>query len=236
MFCLALQWRAHKYRNKIDEKVKNKPKKIKKNHFFVFIFNLSQYLCSKKMKGIMTSKIDDIKIIELMGRESSRQEGFRLLMVQYREPIYWHIRRLVVRHEDAEDVMQECFINIYRYFDSFKGDSSLKTWIYKIATNEALRHCTKNRLEMNSYDTESRLIDLFSAEQNINFDTAQAVLQRAILALPEKQRITFNLRYYEDMTYEQIAEVTGSSVATLKTNYHYASAKIKEYVLNNMEE
>ncbi|MFI3316880.1 MAG: RNA polymerase sigma factor [Rikenellaceae bacterium] len=180
--------------------------------------------------------ISEKEIIELLARPKTRDEGFRLLVTKFREPIYWHIRRLVVRHEDSEDVMQECFINIYRYIDNFKGDSSLKTWIYKIATNEALRHCTKRQLEIDSYDQKNRLVDLFTSEKSVDFDSAEAVLQKAILMLPEKQRVVFNLRYYDQMEYEQIAEVTGSSVATLKTNYHYAKTKIKEYVLNSMEE
>ncbi len=180
--------------------------------------------------------INEKEIIELLAQVETRHEGFRLLLTKFREPIYWHIRRLVVKHEDAEDVMQECFINVYKYIDNFKGDSSLKTWIYKIATNEALRHCTKRQLEMDSYDQQSRLVGMFSSEKNVDFESAEAALQKAILSLPDKQRVVFNLRYYEEMNYEQIAEVTGSSVATLKTNYHYASTKIKEYILNNMEE
>lgn len=175
------------------------------------------------------------KIVELLKSKKREQEGFRLLMQSFREPIYWHIRRLVVKHEDAEDVMQECFINIFRYIGNFKGDSSLKTWIYKIATNEALRHLTKRKLDMDSYDERSRLVEVFESEENIDFRSAEAFLQKAILSLPERQRIVFNLRYYDQMSYEQIALVTGSSIATLKTNYHYASGKIKEYILNNME-
>ncbi len=194
------------------------------------------YSSEIKRRESLNQMVNEKKIVELLSHEQSRQEGFRLLVEGYREAIYWHIRRLVVRHDDAEDVMQECFINVYRYFDNFKGDSSLKTWIYKIATNEALRHCTKRRLEMNSYDEKSRLVQMFSAEQEIDFSSAQALLQKAILSLSEKQRVAFNLRYFEEMSYEQIAEITGSSVATLKTNYHYASGKIKEYILNNMEE
>ncbi|MFI3265100.1 MAG: RNA polymerase sigma factor [Rikenellaceae bacterium] len=180
--------------------------------------------------------INETEIIELLSHADTHNDGFRALMVKFREPIYWHIRRLVVCHEDAEDVMQECFINVYKYIGNFKGESSLKTWIYKIATNEALRHCTKKQLEIDSYDQKCRLVGLFCAEKNVDFQSAEASLQRAILSLPEKQRVVFNLRYYDQMSYEQISEVTDSSVATLKTNYHYASVKIKEYILKNMEE
>ncbi|MFR9603162.1 MAG: RNA polymerase sigma factor [Rikenellaceae bacterium] len=175
------------------------------------------------------------EILKLLDNEDSRQEGFVRLMDLLSKPIYWHIRRLVVKHEDAEDVMQECFINVYRSIGSFKRESSLKTWIYRIATNEAIRHCKKQRLEMHSYDDNSKLINIFESESNIDFKSAEATLQKAILSLPEKQRVVFNLRYFDELSYEQIAKITDSSVSTLKTNYHYASGKIKEYVQNNME-
>ncbi|MFR9552704.1 MAG: RNA polymerase sigma factor [Rikenellaceae bacterium] len=158
-----------------------------------------------------------------------------LIMELYSKPIYWHIRRMVVRHEDAEDVMQECFINVYKSIGGFKRESSLKTWIYKIATNEAIRHCKKQRLDTQSYDDKSRLVNLFESENEIDFSSAEAVLQKAILALPEKQRVVFSLRYFDELSYEQIAAVTGSSVSTLKTNFHYANTKVKEYVQNNIQ-
>lgn len=180
--------------------------------------------------------IDNEKdILKLLATEQSRQEGFRLLVKIYKKPIYWHIRRLVIKHEDTEDVMQETFINIYRAIDKFKGESSLKTWIYKIATNEAIRLCKSRKLDMDLYDERSKLINVFEAEANIDFKSAEATLQKAILSLPEKQRVVFNLRYFEELSYEQIATITSSSVATLKTNFHYASSKVKEYVQNNIE-
>lgn len=158
------------------------------------------------------------------------------LMELYREPLYWHIRRLVVTVEDAEDVLQECFVNVYRHIDSFKRESSLKTWIYRIATNEALRLYRRKKIETNSYDAQNRLLECFEADSSIDFSSLEAKLQRAILALPAKQRIVFNLRYYEEMAYEEIATITESSVATLKSNYHYAQQRIKEQMLNQMEE
>lgn len=177
---------------------------------------------------------DDKYILEQITEVNTRQQGFMALMQKYQKPIYWHIRRLVVSHEDAQDIMQESFINVYKYIDKFKNESSLKTWIYKIATNEAIRHYNKKKLDTSSYDQKSKIIEVFEAEQNIDFKSLEARLQKAILSLPQKQRVAFNLRHYEDMTYEQIAEITNSSVATLKTNYHYAVSKIKEYMLNQL--
>ncbi len=188
----------------------------------------------KTKEPLMTAK-NEKEIFELLDHETTLQKGFMLIMDLYSKPIYWHIRRLVVRHEDAEDVMQECFINVYKSIGGFKRESSLKTWIYRIATNEAIRHCKKQRLDTRSYDDSNRLVNLFESEKEIDFESAEAALQKAILSLPEKQRVVFNLRYFDELNYEQIASITGSSVSTLKTNYHYASGKIKEYVQNNIQ-
>ncbi len=177
----------------------------------------------------MTNSADK-DILTLLHSADRQREGFILLMERYREPLYWHIRRLVVSHEDAEDVLQESFINIHRYIDKFRGDSSLKTWLYRVATNEAIRHNKRKRSFIFSYDDAAHLVELFEGEEGVDFDSLEAKLQRAILELPTKQRVTFTLRYFEDMSYEEISEVTGQSVGTLKTNYHYAAAKIKEQV------
>lgn len=184
----------------------------------------------------MSNSINERDILAMISQPDSRQEGFVALMTLYREVLYWHIRRLVVSHEDAQDILQETFVKVHKYIDSFRGDSSLKTWLFKVATNEAMRHYRRNRLETQSYDEHSRLIELYESDERIDFSTLEAKLQRAILALPPKQRVVFNLRYYDEMSYEQIAEVTESSVATLKVNYHHARERIKEYMLNQMED
>ncbi len=175
------------------------------------------------------------EIYGLLDNEATRQEGFGLIMELYSRPIYWHVRRLVVGHEDAEDVMQESFINVYRALSGFKRESSLKTWIYRIATNEAIRHCKKKRVDISSYDDNERLQNLFESQGGVDFSSAEAALQRAILSLPEKQRVVFNLRYYDELSYEQIATITQSSVSTLKTNYHYASGRVKEYLQKSVD-
>ncbi len=186
-------------------------------------------------KGI-SNIVNEERILRLLRNEATRNEGFEALMRAYREQLYWHIRRMVVVHEDAQDVLQECFVNVHRYIEKFKGESSLKTWLYRVATNEALRHCTKRRLETHSYDEHSALTSLFEAESGVDFGSAEAKLQRAVLALTPKLRVAFNLRYFDDMSYEDMAAITESSVATLKTNYHYAATKVKEYMLNSMED
>ncbi len=186
----------------------------------------------------MSEETSESKILAMLKSPDGRQHAFAELMRLYSEPLYWHLRRLVVTHEDAQDVLQESLLKAYRYIDRFEGRSSLKTWLYRVATNEAIRHLRGRQHEREStqsYDDGGRLLDLFEAERGVDFHSMEAKLQRAILALPERQRMVFNLRYFDEMSYKQIAEVMESSEATLKTNYHYAAEKIKAYMLGEME-
>ena len=167
--------------------------------------------------------------------KSNREQGFRLLVEYFQEPIYYYIRRLVVLHEDAEDVLQEVFIQIYRHWDQFRNESSLSTWIYRIATNESLRLLNSRKEEgvISAEDVQEELMSKLKASDYIDYENELAVkFQEAILSLPEKQRLVFNLRYYDELEYDEIARVLDSKVDTLKVNYHYAKEKIKEYILN----
>lgn len=184
----------------------------------------------------MNKKPTEKDILERLANPKSQREAFVSLMELYREPLYWHIRRLVASHEDAQDALQECFIKVHKYIGEFRQDSSLKTWLYHIATNEAIRLYRRSKLDVRSYDEHDSLMRGCESDSEVDYSSAEAKLQRAINSLPHKQRVVFNLRYYDEMTYEQIAEVTESSVSTLKTNYHYAMGKIKEYMLNNIED
>lgn len=166
---------------------------------------------------------------------SNPKQGFKMLVDYYQKPIYYYIRRLVVLHEDAEDVLQEVFVRVYNGLDQFRGDSSLNTWIYKIATNESLRllNSRKNEDAVSSEELQEELIDRLKASDYIDYENEMVVkFQEAILSLPEKQRLIFNLRYYDELEYEEIARVLDSKVETLKVNYHYAKDKIKNYILN----
>ena len=150
-------------------------------------------------------------------------------------PIYNYIRRLVVSHEDAEDVLQEVFIRVYRNLGQFRGESSLSTWIYRIATNESLRLLNRRKDEeaIPAEEVQEELIGKLKASDYIDYENELAVkFQEAILSLPEKQRLIFNLRYYDELDYEEISRILDSKVDTLKVNYHYAKEKIKEYILN----
>lgn len=173
----------------------------------------------------------DDKDITLAMRESP-EKGFRLLMANYKEPVYWHIRRLVVSHDDAQDVAQETFVRVFRSFSQYGEDNSLRAWILRIATNEALRWLgrQKNATMLSLDDATGDMLCLKADNYYDSSDTMAAQLQKAILRLPAKQQLAFNLRYYDELSYEEIATVTGSSAASAKTNYHLAKEKIVKYM------
>ena len=161
-------------------------------------------------------------------------EAFDALIERYGDRLYWHLRRIVVSHEEAEDLLQETFTQAYLSIAGFRGDneSSLTAWLYRIATTFALKALRRRRATIfSSIDSvRGELLATFNEEMEPTADEVVTRLQRAILALPTKQRLVFNMRYYDDLPFSQIAEITGDSLTTLKTNYHYAVKKIKEEV------
>ena len=167
----------------------------------------------------------------LFSIKRNAETGFRMLMSIYREPVYWHIRRMVIHHADAQDATQETFIRVFRSISGFRGESSLKVWIYRIATNEAMRQMGKNHpghLSMDDVGSEVRQI---TAEEYVNYEDAEAVkFQNAILSLPPKQQLAFNMRYYDEMDYDEIAKVIGSTMSSVKASYHIAKEKIIKYM------
>lgn len=174
--------------------------------------------------------ISDKDILQAIGRDADG--GFRLLMRTYMEPVYWHVRRMVVSHEDAQDVTQETFVRVFRFIHSFSGDSSLKTWLLSIATNETLRWLGR-RANVTTLSLDDTTAQLVAADTQIEGDAIEARLQRAILRLPAKQQLAFNLRYYDEMSYDDIATVLQSSPNAAKTNYHLAKEKIIQYMNQN---
>ena len=176
---------------------------------------------------------DDNQIISQI-RENT-EKGFRLLMAKYKEPVYWHIRRLVVSHTDAQDATQDTFLRIFRSFSQYSGEGSFRAWIFRIATNEALRLLGRNQGKATLSLDETPLVALtMAADSYFDFGNAEAVkLQKAITALPAKQQLAFNLHYYDEMSYREIAEATGSTEATVKVNYHFAKEKIIKYMNSN---
>ena len=173
-------------------------------------------------------KTNDKDIIYAMREDAER--GFRLLMKSYKEPIYWHIRRLVVSHDDAQDAAQEAFIRIFRSFGQYNEQNSLRAWIFRIATNEALRLIDRRREDPISID---KVLDT-EVDSYVNYDDLETVrLQKAILSLPPKQQLAFNLRYYDEMDYEEIAQIADTTPASVKASYHVAKEKIIKFMTNN---
>jgi RNA polymerase sigma factor (sigma-70 family) len=176
--------------------------------------------------------LEDKELLEKFFNEDSRNYAFNLLVKKYQQRVYGHIRKMVIDHDDADDLTQEVFIKIWKHLPSFREDSQLFTWIYRIATNECLNFLKKKRqrffLPIN--DVEKELTGKIDSSPLIDGDAIQLKLQKALLKLPEKQRLVFNMKYYEDLTYEQISEILGTSVGALKASYHLAVKKIEEYI------
>ena len=188
--------------------------------------------------GVLTDKSQKKMMSEEQIRETyltNPETGFKLLMERFQRPIYDYIRRMVVSHEDAKDITQETFIRVFRSLKQFRGESALSTWIYSIATRECLRFLNAQREKVFSVeDVQEELIGKLKASDYVDYENDVLVkFQEAILRLPEKQRIVFNLRYYDELKYEEIAQVLNSKVETLKVNYHLAKERIKAYILNS---
>ena len=176
--------------------------------------------------------INDNVIIDTL--KESPERGFRMLMMKYQEPLYWHIRRLVVSHDDAQDAAQETFVRIYRSFDKYRGDCSFRSWIYRIATNEALRIISKRRQEVISLESAATGVQFIAGDNYIDYDDKVAVkLQKAILTLPPKQQLAFNLRYYDELSFDEIARIADSTPSSIKASYHVAKEKIVKYMNSN---
>lgn len=174
-------------------------------------------------------------LVAMLKDPAQRNRAFSIFMKQYGRKLYWHIRRIVVDHDDAEDAMQETAICIFNNIGSFNGNSALGTWVYRIATNEALRILRRQTHVFQSVDALGEtLAEKLESETDLDSNAVEVEFQKAVLQLPTQQRIAFNLRYYDDLPYEEIAKITGKNVNTLKTNYHFAVNKIKKTLTDNM--
>jgi RNA polymerase sigma-70 factor (ECF subfamily) len=171
-------------------------------------------------------------LIERLQEPEFREAAFRELVEAYQERLYWHIRRIVLTHDDTDDVLQETFIKVYRNIDGFKGNSKLYSWMYRIATNEALSFLKRNSKVQAVDQEEARQLMMrrLTADPYFDGDQAELDLQAALAALPEKQRLVFNMKYFEEMKYDDISEVLDTSVGALKASYHLAVKKIKKYL------
>lgn len=177
----------------------------------------------------------DQELIEKLSNEETRNYGFNLLVREYQERIYWHVRKMVIDHEDADDLVQEVFVKVWKNLDKFRQDSALYTWIYRIATNECLNFLKKkrNKFFLPIGDVAEELITKIDDGGQISGDEIQLKLQKALLKLPDKQRLVFNMKYFEEMKFDEISEITKTSVGALKASYHHAVKKIEQNLKND---
>lgn len=179
-------------------------------------------------------QVEDSEILEKFSNKETRNEGFNLLLQKYQQKIYWHIRRLVIDHDDTDDLVQEVFVKVWKNLDKFRSDSKLYTWIYRIATNESITFLNKKKQRNNTPldEVSEELAESLVASSYFNGDKIQMKLQQALLSLPEKQRLIFNMKYFDDLKYEEISEITGTSVGALKASFHIAVKKVETFMLN----
>ena len=174
-------------------------------------------------------------VLQLRDPDTQRN-AFSKVVGHYGEKLYWHIRRLVLNHEDANDLLQNTFLKAWGSIEYFRGDAKLSTWLYRIAVNEALTFLARERERRNltADDTDDFLLSHVESDEYFDGDRAQRLLQEAVLQLPEKQRLVFNMRYFDEMKYEDMSEILGTSVGALKASYHHAAKKIEEYLQDHV--
>lgn len=178
------------------------------------------------------SERDDNVIIKEFENPSQSHQAFKELIEKYKVRLYWHIRKIVIDHDDTDDVLQNTFIKIWKGLPSFQGDSKLYTWLYRIATNESITflNSKKRRFFSSINDSNTELISKLESDPYFEGDKAQLLLQQAILTLPPKQRIVFNMRYFDEINYDDMSEILGTSAGALKASYHHAVKKIEEFI------
>lgn len=175
------------------------------------------------------------ELVTSLKNPSSLNYAFKELMKQYKERLYWHIRKIVINHDDTDDVLQNTFIKVYKNIGKFKEDSKLYSWMYRIATNEAITFINQRAKKNNSATEEVQLTILnnLTADEHFDGDEAQLKLQKAIATLPQKQQLVFNMKYFDAIKYREMSDILETSEGALKASYHIATKKIEEYILNN---
>jgi RNA polymerase sigma-70 factor (ECF subfamily) len=177
-------------------------------------------------------QMSDHLLIASFKNEQLKEASFTQLVKKYQERLYWHIRRMVVEHEDTNDILQNVFIKVWKNLGEFRQESNFYTWLYRIGTNEALTWIEqkKRKSAVSMSDNEDIFADRLVAQKDFDPNKIEWKLQQAVLSLPEKQRIVFNLRYYDELPYEQMAEVLSTSVGALKASYHHAARKVEAFI------
>lgn len=176
--------------------------------------------------------VDEIILVEQLKDVQTKEQAFRVLISEYKERLYWHIRKIVVSHDDTDDVLQNTFIKIFRGIDNFKQDSKLYSWMYRIATNESITFLNKRAKERNIDISEIKqeLVSTLDSDSLFTGNHIELTLQKAIATLPQKQQLVFNMKYFDHMKYDEISEVLDTSVGALKASYFHAVKKIENYI------
>lgn len=179
--------------------------------------------------------LSDQELIEQFRNAASKERAFEAIIKKYQERLYWHIRRMVIEHEDANDVLQNMFIKVWKSLDNFREESQLFTWLYRIATNESLTFISnqKKRKVLSIDDEDHSMAYKLKSDEHFDANKLEWKLQLAIQSLPEKQKLVFNLRYYDEMPYEEMSKVLETSTGALKASYHHAAKKVEEFILNH---
>lgn len=180
--------------------------------------------------------IDEITLVEQLKDVHSKEKAFRVLISEYKERLYWHIRRIVISHDDTDDVLQNTFIKVFKGIDSFKQDSKLYSWMYRIATNESITFLNKRARERNTDISEIKqeLVSTLGSDSLFTGDEIELTLQKAIATLPQKQQLVFNMKYFDHMKYDEISVILDTSVGGLKASYFHAVKKIEKYIRTQM--
>ena len=183
----------------------------------------------------MNASNTDQELLASFKEATTKERAFTGIIKKYQEKLYWHIRRMVIDHDDTDDVLQNMFIKVWKGLDNFREDSQLYTWLYRIATNEALTFINnrKKRSITSLSDEETGLANTLRSEAHFDASKVEWKLQLAIQSLPEKQRVVFNLRYYDEMPYGEMSKVLETSEGALKASYHHAAKKVEDFMLNN---
>jgi RNA polymerase sigma-70 factor (ECF subfamily) len=178
---------------------------------------------------------EELNLIKKLKSKDNKEAAFRELVSLYKERLYWHIRHIVKSHDDTDDVLQNTFIKVYKNMNTFKGDSKLFSWMYRIATNESLTFIKKRarQLQITNEDFQQLAIDNLKADVYFEGDDIQHKLQQAIATLPEKQQLVFNMKYFDDIKYKDMSQILDTSEGALKASYHIAVKKLEDYLTNN---
>ena len=180
----------------------------------------------------MNTIFNEEDILEMLRNPDTQKKGFAYVVEEYSERLYWQIRKMVYSHDDANDILQDVFIKAWLNIDKFRGDAKLSTWLYKIAINESITFINRSKAKLNLSidDDDSFLVNKLEGDKYFDGDQAQLLLQQAVVTLPEKQRLVFQMKYFNELKYDEMSDILGTSVGALKASYHHAVKKVEKFL------